>query len=137
MELVKLGWQMVDSDGWLTFPRQKTSEVATVPVRMLPTWVTRREVCRNLFLASIKEQSLLRITKQTSRAHGVEPLSQIVFAASRDAGLSGVPAHGLRKPRAAAVAQAGGTPSQIGAWLGDVSLGMPGRRTDLRGSSRR
>ncbi len=124
VDAVRLGEQMVDRDGWLTFRRQKTGELATVPVRVLPPWADTMEPDHRHFLAAIEGTDLLWVTTRTGCGRSVKGLSQMIARTAREAGLSGCTAHGLRKARAAAVAEARGTPSQIGAWLGDVSLGM-------------
>ena len=50
--------------------------------------------------------------------------------AARAAGLeAGCTAHGLRKARASAVAEAGASASPVGAWIGDVSLSMAAHYT--------
>lgn len=59
----------------------------------------------------------------TGRARSVKGLSQWISAAASAAGLpDDCTAHGLRKARAAALAEAGATASQIGAWTGHASL---------------
>ncbi len=130
VDAVKLGHQHVDSDGWLSRPRQKTGEVFTVPVRDLPAWAQSMKTDHAHFLASLPETGLQWITTQTGKPRGVKPLSQFLSAAANAAKLpKECTAHGLRKARAAAIAAAGGTPSQIGAWLGDVSLTMAAHYT--------
>lgn len=55
---------------------------------------------------------------------------QWMSESARLAGLeAGCTAHGLRKARAAAVAEAGAPASQLGAWIGDVSLSMAAHYT--------
>ena len=129
VDAVRLGWQMVDGDGWLAFSRQKTGEVATVPIDTLPRWAAPMEGDRAAFHAAIRRDRMLWIVTRNGRPRSVKALSQMVARAARLAGLDGCTAHGLRKARAAAIAAAGGTPSQIGAWLGDTSLAMAAHYT--------
>lgn len=129
VDAVRLGEQMIDKDGWLSFRRQKTNETATCPVVSLPAWSASMSSDRDHFLTAISDADILWIKTRTGRPRSVKALSQLISAAARHAGLSACTAHGLRKARAAAIAEAGGTPSQIGAWLGDVSLGMAAHYT--------
>lgn len=39
IDAARLGWQMVDADGWLGYTQVKTGGPATCPVRTLPVWV--------------------------------------------------------------------------------------------------
>jgi len=129
VDAVKIGHQHVDEDGWLSMPRQKTGELFTVPIRTLPSWAKAMKADHAHFLGALPN-GLQWITTNSGKPRGVKPLSQFIAAAARDAGLpKDCTAHGLRKARAAAIAAAGGTPSQIGAWLGDVSLAMAAHYT--------
>jgi len=127
VDAVRLGWQMVD-DGWLGFDRQKTGHAATVPVGTLPRWARPMEDDHRHFLAALPGGTMLWLPTRRGGARSVKALSQLVSRAARDARHDGT-AHGLRKARASAIAAAGGTPSQIGAWLGDTSLGMAAHYT--------
>lgn len=127
VDAARLGWQMID-DGWLGFDRQKTGHAATVPIESLPRWAAPMADDHRHFLAALPRDGLLWLPTRQGGPRSVKALSQMVSRAARAAGHSGT-AHGLRKARASAIASAGGTPSQIGAWLGDTSLGMAAHYT--------
>lgn len=127
VDAVRLGWQMVDS-GWLGFDRQKTGEAATVPIDYLPRWAQPMADDHAHFRAVLSRDGMLWLPTRQGKARSVKALSQLVSRAAREAGHDGT-AHGLRKARASAIAAAGGTPSQIGAWLGDTSLSMAAHYT--------
>ena len=127
VDAVRLGWQMVDS-GWLGFDRQKTGHAATVPVGHLPRWAQPMADDHQRFLEALPRDGMLWLPTRQGRSRSVKALSQMVARAAREAGHDGT-AHGLRKARASAIAASGGTPSQIGAWLGDTSLGMAAHYT--------
>ena len=80
------------------------------------------------FLEALPRDGMLWLPTRQGRSRSVKALSQMVARAAREAGHDGT-AHGLRKARASAIAASGGTPSQIGAWLGDTSLGMAAHYT--------
>lgn len=123
VDAVRLGWQMVDSDGWLGFVQAKTGGPATCPVRDLPAWASAMRDDHQHFLAALPAGQMLWITSGRGKARSVKALSQWISAIASAAGLPGdCTAHGLRKARAAALAEAGATASQIGAWTGHVSL---------------
>ncbi|MEO1910951.1 MAG: tyrosine-type recombinase/integrase [Paracoccus sp. (in: a-proteobacteria)] len=123
VDAVRLGWQRVDDDGWLSYVQVKTGGPATCPISVLPDWASTMEADQALFLASVPRDRLIWITTQTGKPRSVKGLSQWMSAAASSAGLpSDCTAHGLRKARAAALAEAGATASQIGAWTGHASL---------------
>ena len=132
VDAVKIGWQHVGSDGFLSENRQKTGEVFACPIRSLPPWAESMSGDHGLFLQTLPHERdrLQWITTSTGKPRSVKALSQFISKSARQAGLPDhCTAHGLRKARAAAIAASGGTPSQIGAWLGDVSLSMAAHYT--------
>lgn len=123
VDAVSLGWQKVDSDGWLGFVQEKTGGPATSPVRKLPSWAAPMASDHAHFIAELPADRLIWIVTRTGKPRSVKGLSQWISAAATTAGLpEDCTAHGLRKARAAALAIAGATTSQIGAWTGHVSL---------------
>jgi integrase/recombinase XerD len=123
IDATRLGWQMVDADGWLGYKQVKTGGPATCPVRQLPRWAQSLSAEHAHFLAALPDDWLQWIITQSGKPRSVKGLSQWL---SRAATLAGLPddctAHGLRKARASALAEAGATASQIGAWTGHQSL---------------
>lgn len=81
------------------------------------------EADQALFMASVPRDRLIWITTQNGKPRSVKGLSQWKRAAASSAGLpSDCTAHRMRNARAVALAEAGATASQIGAWTGHVSL---------------
>lgn len=123
VDAATLGWQMVDRSGWLTYVQAKTGGPATCPVRTLPPWTAPMASDHKQFLTALPEGQMIWIVTGTGKPRSVKGLSQWVSAAAAAAGLpDDCTAHGLRKARAAALAEAGATASQIGAWTGHASL---------------
>lgn len=123
IDAATLGWQMVDRDGWLSFTQQKTGGPATCPVRNLPEWAGDMREDHAQFTEALPTGQILWIVTRTGTARNVNALSQWMRIIAEAAGLpADCTAHGLRKARAAALAEAGATASQIGAWTGHVSL---------------
>lgn len=123
VDAVSLGWQRVDDDGWLSFVQAKTGGPATCPITALPEWAAPLSAEHALFLASVPRDRMIWIVTQNGKPRSIKGLSQWMSAAAATAGLpDDCTAHGLRKARAAALAEAGATASQIGAWTGHASL---------------
>lgn len=123
VDAARLGWQMVDSDGWLSFVQQKTGGPATCPVRDLPSWASSMRDDHAQFIAALPAGQMLWIMSSFGRGVSAKRLSMWLSSAAKSAGLpDDCTAHGLRKARAAALAEAGATTSQIGAWTGHTSL---------------
>lgn len=123
VDAVRLGWQMVDQEGWLSFTQAKTKSPATCPIRVLPPWAADLTYDHQHMLEALPAGQMLWITSSRGKGRSVKALSQWVSAAAAKAGLpDDCTAHGLRKARAAALAEVGATASQIGAWTGHVTL---------------
>lgn len=123
VDAVTLGWQRVGRDGWLTYSQQKTGGPATCPIRTLPAWAQAMRADHAALLSELPTDRLQWIVTTYGKPRSVKGLSQWISAAAGTAGLpDDCTAHGLRKARAAALAEAGATTSQIGAWTGHVSL---------------
>lgn len=119
----RLGWQMVDAGGWLTYIQVKTGQPATCPARHLPEWCAPMAADHAQFLAALPEGRLQWILTAFGAPRSQKGLSQWFATSARAAGLPpGLTAHGLRKSRASALAEAGATAHQIGAWTGHASL---------------
>lgn len=126
VDAVRLGEGNVDRDGWLTFKQQKTGGLVEIPLRReLPEFAEVYEPDRLLLLQAIEERPERHLTWLATRAgasRSQKSVSQWFAAKARAAGIEGRTAHGLRKSRAIALAEAGGTAPQIGAWTGHISL---------------
>jgi len=123
VDAVRFGWQLVTPDGWLRFVQAKTGGPATVPVHRLPGWCTALQRDHAAFLAELPADRLQWIVTAFGKPRSQKGLSQWFSAAATEAGLpADCTAHGLRKARAAALAEVGATGPQIGAWTGHASL---------------
>jgi integrase/recombinase XerD len=123
IDAARLGWQMVDGDGWLGYTQAKTGGPAACPVRVLPAWAGGLARDHAAFLAALPADRLQWIVTRSGKPRSVKGLSQWLSAAASKASLpDDCTAHGLRKARAAALAEAGATAPQIGAWTGHQSL---------------
>ena len=121
-------------DGWLAFRQRKTGGGVDVPFRadllasnlagMAPD-LAELHRC----IAARKERHLVWITTAAGAARSDKAASQWFAAKARAAGLKSRSAHGLRKTRAYALAEAQATEHQIAAWTGHESLAEVKRYT--------
>ncbi|WP_139022670.1 tyrosine-type recombinase/integrase [Mameliella alba] len=123
-DVVMIGPQHVEKDGVLCFRQSKTGDMAYVPWSCsLPDWAAHMEEDRELCKEAVAHLSggltFLQTNRKRPRSH--KSAGQDISAACRAIGLERS-AHGLRKARAVALADAGATTSQIGAWTGHRSL---------------
>lgn len=123
-DLVRIGPQHVERDGVLVFRQSKTGDASYVPWSCpLPDWAAHMEPERQLCLEAVAHMAggltFLQTNRGRPRSH--KSAGQDIGAACRAIGLERS-AHGLRKARAVALADAGATTSQIGAWTGHRSL---------------
>lgn len=125
-DAIRLGPQNVDSDGWLVFTQQKTGGEVAIPFeRELPEFAECFASDLKMLhraLAAQRERHLTFLHTQKGTSRSSKSVSQWFAAKTRAAGIYGKTAHGLRKARARALAEAGGTSPQIGAWTGHESL---------------
>jgi integrase len=118
VDAATIGWRQV-SGGQLQFVQAKTGGIATVPITI--AMQAELEKDRRLFLGAASPEMMF-ILSTHGKPRTVKSLSQLVSRAARDAGLSDRTAHGLRKSRAIALAEALWTPHEIGAWTGHETL---------------
>lgn len=122
---VRLGPGMVTKDGWLTFRQRKTGGEVSIPFnRTLPDFALGTQSDLDLLKSAIAHAP--RHMTWLVTTHG-KPRSEKAFSswfaeAAVAAGIAGKSAHGLRKSRAMALAEAGATAHQIAAWTGHESL---------------
>ncbi|WP_159456674.1 tyrosine-type recombinase/integrase [Roseivivax jejudonensis] len=140
-DVVKIGRPHIDADGVLCFRQGKTQDMAYVPwTCTLPAYARGMEADRQMCMDAIAHLgpglTFLQTNRKRARSH--KSAGQDISAACRAIGLE-LSAHGLRKARAVALANAGGTTSQIGAWTGHRSLSEIAHYTaemDRRGAVR-
>lgn len=124
-DAARLGPGMIDREGWLVFKQQKTGGEVSIPFnRALPTFA--RDMAADLAHLKAAIDAGPRHMTWTVTAFGtqrsVKAFCQWFSRAASEAGLSDRTAHGLRKARATALAEAGATTHQIAAWTGHETL---------------
>ena len=108
------------------FRQQKTGGEVAIPfARALPEFAGGMEpdlAFLHSALDARKDKHVTWITTAHGKSRSVKAAGQWLAAKARAAGVNGRSAHGLRKSRARALVEAGGTTAQIGAWTGHESL---------------
>ena len=123
-DAARLGAQMIDRAGWLQFVQQKTGGPVALPVTCdLPDWAGALTEDRAQLLACLPDNRMQWIVTRTGKPRSVKGLSQWISRIASEAGLpDDCTAHGLRKARAARLAEIGASAHQVGAWTGHESL---------------
>lgn len=125
-DAIRLGRGNIDRDGWLNFRQQKTGGEVSIPfARDLPEFAECYADDLEILKQAVDAQDELHMTflhTQRGAARSPKSVSQWFATKVRKAGIEERTAHGLRKARAVALAEAGGTSPQIGAWTGHESL---------------
>jgi len=125
-DAMRLGPGMVDRQGWLVFRQGKTGGDVAVPfARALPAFARHMQADLDMLKAALDartDKHMTWLTTEFGKARSEKGATQWFAAAARKAGLVNRTAHGLRKARAIALAEAGATAHQIMAWTGHASL---------------
>lgn len=120
VDAVTLGPHMVGADGLLSFTQAKTKHDAHVP------WVGRAfglEADRVALMQCIgNAPGAVFVVTEYAQPRSVKGFSQWFAAAAREAGLVKLTAHGLRKYRMNALAEAGASVLVMQSWVGHVTL---------------
>lgn len=120
-DAVALGPAMIDRDGVLCYRQGKTGDMAYVPWSCpVPGFADAAD--RDAMLDALRHGpggATFLATPQGQRSH--KALGTLIATAAREAGIE-KSAHGLRKARAIALAEAGATTHQIAAWTGHHTL---------------
>ena len=122
---VRLGPGMVTKDGWLSFRQQKTGGEVSVPFnRRLPAFAVDMQGDLDQLKAAIDAapRHMTWLVTQHGKSRSTKAFSSWFAGAATVAGVGGKSAHGLRKARAEALAEAGATAHQIAAWTGHETL---------------
>lgn len=123
---VSLGPGMVGKDGVLSFRQEKTGYAAYVPwTNPLPAWARDMAEDREMMhaaLSAVAGGHMTFLATAYGAPRSIKGLSNVVKRGAVAAGIEGRSAHGLRKSRAQALADAGATTHQIAAWTGHESL---------------
>lgn len=143
-DAVMIGPGMVDRGGALTFRQVKTRELAHVPwTCALPTFASGMEPDRALMHAALQACAghMTFLATREGRNRSAKAIGGDVAKSARLAGV-GKSAHGLRKARAVALAEAGASPLQLVTWLGHSNLSesahyakQAGRRASVMGTN--
>lgn len=124
-DAVRIGPGMVGRDGVLQFTQVKTMEPAFIPWTCpLPSYARGMLADRDSLhtaLAARTEKHMTYLATAQGRSRSSKALGHVVSDAARVAGIE-KSAHGLRKARAKALAEAGATVHQIAAWTGHITL---------------
>ncbi|MEM9043920.1 MAG: tyrosine-type recombinase/integrase [Pseudomonadota bacterium] len=147
-DAVSLGKQSVTQSGWIRFTAKKNNFVVELPLEDgLASWAADMEGDRQDLLDCIQEMParMAFIARHDGVPRSAKSFSAWFKVACKQAGLADhCTAHGLRKARAARLAEIGATEHQIQAWIGDTSLSevtrytrMANRRRVLDGGEQR
>lgn len=124
-DAVRLGPGMIGRDGVLAFRQNKTHGTAYVPwTCALPDYAAPLAPDRAMMheaLAALPGGQMTWLATAQGRTRSEKALGTLIRESARSAGVQ-KSAHGLRKARAVALADAGATTHQIGAWTGHESL---------------
>lgn len=124
-DAVKIGPGMVGRDGVLQFSQQKTGEPAFVPWTCAPpAYAGKMLADRKLMHAAINaraDRHMTFLATAQGRTRSSKALGHLISEAAQAARVD-KSAHGLRKARAKALAEAGATVHQIAAWTGHITL---------------
>ena len=124
-DAVQIGPQHVGRDGVLMFLQGKTEDPAFVPWTCpLPAHATAMKTDRDMMhaaLAALPGKHLTFLATRAGRTRSKKAAGHLIAKAAEKAGFDRS-AHGLRRSRAGALAEAGANPIQIGAWTGHQSL---------------
>ena len=121
-DAVKLTPSMIGADGVLVFTQQKTGGKAYVPWTCpLPGWAAPFERDRAQLMACLG-RGFTYLETGPGKVRSAKGLSNLIAKGLKGAKIEGVSAHGLRKSRLTAIAEAGGSASAIMSWGGHKSL---------------
>lgn len=122
-DAVRLSEGMVASDGILTFTQSKTKGKANVPWTCpVPDYADPQDRdLMHMALNARTDRSLVLITTQFGKPRSIKAFGGWLAGAARKAGVDRT-AHGLRKNRLAALAEAGAPAMAIMSWGGHASL---------------
>lgn len=121
-DAVRLGPGMIDRDGVLVFRQGKTGDIAYVPWSCpLPAYAAGMEADRRHLMATLRPGHMTFLATAHGGPRSEKALGNLIRESARACGIERS-AHGLRKTRAIALAEAGATVHQITAWTGHRTL---------------
>jgi integrase len=123
-DAVRLGPQMIRSDGVLEYRQQKTGEMAYVPWTCpLPTWAAHLASDRQMMLDAIAPFSghLCFTPTRDGKPRSVKAVVQLFQRCCRELKIP-VSIHGLRKTRAVELINGGATSQEGASWTGHQTM---------------
>lgn len=128
---VRMSRGNIGADGVLSFRQVKTSGLAYVPwTSPLPAWARGWEAERAMMREAVMIGAGFTLLETAfGKARSVKGLSNLISDGAAEAGIEGRSAHGLRKYRLTAIAEAGGSAHAIMAWGGHSTLSEAERYT--------
>ena len=124
-DAVKVGPRMVGRDGVLAFKQTKTGDETFVPwTCAVPDYAEAMKCDRDTMHRALEclAGAATFLPSHGGRVRSHKALGTLMIESAKAAGISGKSAHGLRKARAVALANAGATTHQIAAWTGHQTL---------------
>lgn len=121
-DAVRFSAGMIDAEGWLEYKQQKTGGLVSVPFYAPAPDFAEPSSHLKTAIESRPEAHLVFMVTAFGKARSVKAASQWFSAATKEVGIMGKTAHGLRKLRAEIMAENGATAHQIGAWTGHETL---------------
>lgn len=123
-DAVRLGPQMIRSDGVLEYRQQKTGDIAYVPWSCpLPSWASHLEAERMMMLDAIAPFAghLCFVPTKGGKPRSVKAVVQLFQRCCRELQIP-VSIHGLRKTRAVELINGGATSHEGAAWTGHQTM---------------
>lgn len=121
IDLVRLGPAMV-KNGDLHFTQRKTGGEVYIPWGYAPSGLTADHAHLVAALDAIEARHMVYLTTVHGKPRSHKAVSSWFSQAASEAGLESLTAHGLRKYRMNALAEAGKTVLQMQSWVGHVTL---------------
>lgn len=122
-DLVRLGWQHVGRDGWLSWIQEKTGGEVSLPFTATPPAGLEAEHAHLMAALEIARGRMLFLSTRSGAARSKKAFASWLRGACEAADIpAGYTAHGWRKTRLTSLAEAGWTPHEIGAWSGHQTL---------------
>lgn len=122
-DLVRIGWQHVGRDGWLTYRQTKTGGEVCIPLTAAPPAGMEDDHAHLQAAIAHTRGRMLFLQTRSGEARSDKAFSAWIGKACERAGVEGMTPHGWRKWRATDLGERlGWTPHQIMAWTGHTSL---------------
>ena len=126
VDACRLGRQMIDAQGFLCFTQRKTGGGVEIPISQAPLNEPFLRAEHEHLIEAMKHVGEMQfIVTKHGKPRSQKGLSQWLSRAMNEAGIDPrYSAHGLRKARAAELAELGWSSKRIAAWTGHESLSV-------------